>query len=118
MACPRYDISQRSIRFVSEYYVRSYFDANYDAVVAMQRLYGGLGQLYMETDRAFRSNGLSVITSPFSQTKINPSTDTVTHIEVLNCRVIPFDYKAVGEAFWHEMTRNYVENEVERGQVQ
>ncbi|KAL4165810.1 hypothetical protein KRP22_014520 [Phytophthora ramorum] len=105
-----------SIRFNARYYVNSSFDADEDALITMKCLQGGLGQLKDETDHVLLSNGLCAITSPFSQINMNSTSETSTYIEVLNCRVIPFDYKVVGEAFWYEMTKNYVENEVEREQ--
>ncbi|KAG2776488.1 hypothetical protein Pcac1_g13212 [Phytophthora cactorum] len=82
----------------------------------MKRLHGGLGQLYAETDYVLQSNGLGAITSPCSQTNLKWITDTVSHIEVIYRRIIPFDSKAVGDSFWHEMTKNYVESAVRHGQ--
>ncbi|KAG7378357.1 hypothetical protein PHYPSEUDO_010216 [Phytophthora pseudosyringae] len=106
----------RSNHFETVYYTRSYFDGDDAAWLAMARLHEGMGQIYRDTDRALLASGLSAITAPFVQTNINPITDTAAYIEVLNCRIVPFDFKVVGEAFWHEITRSYVPNEVERRQ--
>ncbi|KAG2914145.1 hypothetical protein PC129_g15875 [Phytophthora cactorum] len=82
----------------------------------MERLHGGLGQLYADTDRALLTNGLGALTSPCSLTNLSPLTNTPSRVEVLFSRIIPFDFKAVGDSSWHEMTKNYVENAVERRQ--
>ncbi|KAF4038149.1 hypothetical protein GN244_ATG09734 [Phytophthora infestans] len=87
---------QNTLRFTTRYYVCSSFDADDSAIVAMERLYGDLGQLYADTERVLLSKGLhtEIVTAPRS---------------IAN---------AVADCFWHEMTRHYVENEVERGQSQ
>ncbi|KAG7380576.1 hypothetical protein PHYPSEUDO_007016 [Phytophthora pseudosyringae] len=108
--------AKRSIRFATTYYVHSSFDGDDAALLVMEGLHRGLGQIYRDTDRALLSNGLSAITAPFVQTNINPITDAAAYIEVLNCRIVPFDFKVVGRAFWHEITKNYLPNEVERRQ--
>ncbi|KAF4130709.1 hypothetical protein GN958_ATG20163 [Phytophthora infestans] len=83
---------QNTLRFTTRYYVCSSFDADDSAIVAMERLYGDLGQLYADTERVLLSKGL--------------------HTEIVTAQ-IDCEY-----CFWHEMTRHYVENEVERGQSQ
>ncbi|KAG2995888.1 hypothetical protein PC128_g15055 [Phytophthora cactorum] len=107
---------KKTLRFVTRYYAHSCFDADDSALVAMERLHGGLGQLYADTDRALLTNGLGALTCPCSLTNLSPLTDTPSRVEVLFSRIIPFDFKAVGDSFWHEMTKNYVENAVERRQ--
>ncbi|KAF1773482.1 hypothetical protein GQ600_17627 [Phytophthora cactorum] len=59
---------KKTLRFVTRYYVHSCFDADDSALVAMERLHGGLGQLYADTDRALLTNGLGALTSPCSLT--------------------------------------------------
>ncbi|KAG3068120.1 hypothetical protein PC122_g17076 [Phytophthora cactorum] len=106
----------KTLRFATRYYVHSCFNADDSALVAMERLHGGLGQLYADTDRALLTNGLGALTSPCSLTNLSPLTNTPSRVEVLFSRIIPFDFKAVGDSSWHEMTKNYVENAVERRQ--
>ncbi|KAG3050865.1 hypothetical protein PC121_g18155 [Phytophthora cactorum] len=109
-------VGEKTLRFATRYYVHSCFNADDSALVAMERLHGGLGQLYADTDRALLTNGLGALTSPCSLTNLSPLTNTPSRVEVLFSRIIPFDFKAVGDSSWHEMTKNYVENAVERRQ--
>ncbi|OWZ00465.1 hypothetical protein PHMEG_00028337 [Phytophthora megakarya] len=93
---------KRSVRFTSQnYYVESYFDADENALVVMDRLSDALDSLHVSTDCVFQSNGLAAITSAFTQANMNQSTETVTNVEVLNCRVLPFDFRDVGKAYCH-----------------
>ncbi|KAG4037143.1 hypothetical protein PC123_g27290, partial [Phytophthora cactorum] len=103
-------------RSTARYFVHTHFDPDAVSLETMTRLHGSLDQLYAETDRVLLSNGLGVITSPSSQTNFKWITDTVSHIESLYSRIIPFDYKAVGNASWHEMTKSYVESAIQCGQ--
>ncbi|KAF4038279.1 hypothetical protein GN244_ATG09626 [Phytophthora infestans] len=102
-------------RFSPRYSVHSYVDPAVASIETTKRLHGGLGQLYRETDHVLLSNGLSAITSPSSQTNVKWISDTISHIEFLYTRIIPFGYKDVGNSFWHEMTKNYVASAVHHG---
>ncbi|ETN19948.1 hypothetical protein PPTG_03057 [Phytophthora nicotianae INRA-310] len=105
-------------RWSTWYYVHSTFDTDDNVLAAINRLHGDLGQLFAETDRAFMSNGLEACMSPFAFANVNTTSDTTSYIEVLFCRILPFDHNTVGDCFWHEMIKYDVENAVERGQSQ
>ncbi|ETP39693.1 hypothetical protein F442_12865 [Phytophthora nicotianae P10297] len=105
-------------RWSTWYYVHSTFDTDDNVLAAINRLHGDLGQLFAETDRAFMSNGLEACMSPFAFANVNTTSDTTSYIEVLFCRILPFDHNTVGDCFWHEMIKYDVENAVERGESQ
>ncbi|ETP39698.1 hypothetical protein, variant [Phytophthora nicotianae P10297] len=108
---------KRTLRFPKRYCGQSFFYVDGNALVALDRLHGDLGQLYADTDLALLSTGLEAFTSPCSRTNSSPVTDNSTYVDVLLSRIVPFDYKEVADAFWHEITQISVENAAENGHV-
>ncbi|ETI41841.1 hypothetical protein F443_12952 [Phytophthora nicotianae P1569] len=106
---------KQTLHYSNKYDVQFYFDADDVDLLVMQRLRGDLGQVYADTDHALVSTGLGDNSSPCSITNLTRITDTTSCIDVLLSRIIPFDCKIVGDAFWYEVTKNDVENRVGRG---
>ncbi|ETN19915.1 hypothetical protein PPTG_03034 [Phytophthora nicotianae INRA-310] len=106
---------QQTLRSSNKYGIHYYFDADDGDMVVMQRLRGDLEQVYADTDLALVSTGLDGISSPCSLTNLTRITDAASCIDVLLSRIIPFDCKIVGDAFWYEVTKTGVENKVEPG---
>ncbi|KAL3670637.1 hypothetical protein V7S43_003829 [Phytophthora oleae] len=95
---------KRSACILRNFFVNAYFDVEKDAVLVIKQLSSTLGKVFADTDCVFRLNGLDAITSPFSKTNTHPLSATSTHIEVLKCGVLPFDFRAVADAFYGKLT--------------
>ncbi|KAK1935786.1 hypothetical protein P3T76_010480 [Phytophthora citrophthora] len=96
--------AKRSACIVRNFFANTYYDAERDAILVIEQLSSTLNNTFADTDRVFRSNGMDMVTSPFSKTNTQPLSATSTYIEVLKCAVLPFDYRAVADAFYGKVT--------------
>ncbi|KAG6618831.1 uncharacterized protein IUM83_01065 [Phytophthora cinnamomi] len=92
--------------------VRTHTNAD-NTFSVLQQLSGTLGDVFGDTDRVFRSNGLSVIRTPFSRQNTQLLSTSTAYIEILKCDLLPFDFRVLGKALMGGMATN-LENSEEK----
>ncbi|KAL4163096.1 hypothetical protein KRP22_015208 [Phytophthora ramorum] len=109
----KHEATKRSACISRNFYVNSFFETEREAVTVLDKLSDSLGKMFTETDRTFRLNGLNTITSAFSKVDTQSISATTTHIELLKCCLMPFDFRDVSKTFYGKMTAGCGLDEVE-----
>lgn len=84
---------------------------NEDAVFELLRV--NLSSLYMETERMFKTSGLTEFDGDMVQMAVphaagdaSADTENVLYLENMDCKVFPFSLDAVDQVIWHSLTSN------------
>lgn len=64
----------------------------------------GIEKAVLQVDQVFQANGLSNTEEVFQDTFIRNDTCNGMYLEVIGCKIMPFDLHATGNAVWKHVT--------------